>query len=209
MKLVDPDGDSLKLVGSDKYFNKALEQMNSKATNISFHINDDGFVTYSGEAKTDMEKYMVDILNSSEVIVNLSVQGNNYYPKPINNKYGTAFMGNAIRNDGTKVDAFQTINVLLSEKYDFLCKNSGNMIWHEISEAYEGGLISLSQNTNAKVAYLNEKNSIYETAHNRAGVFFPGNIDSDPFMTYFYFNRDFTNPSIIQTVLRSNYRYEK
>lgn len=106
-------------------------------------------------------------------------------------KYGTAFMGNAIRNDGTKVDAFQTINILLSEKYDFLCKNSGNMIWHELSEAYEGGLISLSQNTNAKVAYLNEKNNIYETAHNKAGVFSPGNIDSDPFMTYFYFNRDY------------------
>ena len=208
VKLVDPDGDSLKLVGDEKYYAKAIEQMEKQTNNLSFYVNNRGIVLFNGEAKTESEKYMINILSDPEVIVNLSVQGNNYIPKKINNKYGTAFMGNEIRDNGI-VDAFQSINVNLSEKYDKLCKNPGNMIWHEISEAYEGGHISLLYNTNAGVAYTNETNHIYETAHNKAGYYFPGNITSDHFMTYWHINKSSNPPEYKQVELRTNYRYEK
>ena len=208
VKLVDPMGDSLKLVGSDECKQHALSQMQSKTNNLTFSCNDDGTVSYSGSPKTKMEEYMASILDNDNIHINLEVQTTNYNKKG-NLKNGAGFYGNIISEDGNQVSTMQAINILASERYDRLCKNKGNMIWHEIAESFEGGIISLRNNTNAAPARFGMANSVYDAAHFNAGLFFPGNIISDHFMTYWYIDKSSNPPEYKQVELRTNYRYEK
>ncbi len=208
VKLVDPMGDSLKLVGSDECKQHALSQMQSKTNNLTFSCNDDGTVSYSGSPKTKMEEYMASILDNDNIHINLEVQTTNYNKKG-NLKNGAGFYGNIISEDGNQVSTMQAINILASERYDRLCKNKGNMIWHEIAESFEGGIISLRNNTNAAPARFGMANSVYDAAHFNAGLFFPGNITSDHFMTYWYIDKSSNPPEYKQVELRTNYRYEK
>lgn len=50
------------------------------------------------------------------------------------------------------------------------------MIWHEIAETYEGGLISLGKGVRSPAAIGGNDKTIYKEAHYNAGAFFPGSI---------------------------------
>lgn len=176
MNLVDPDGRELDIHGDDKMKAGALKQLQQKSTNMTFSLDENGKLEFSGEAKTKKEKYMASIIQSNKFHVNLTVQDNS------DNKGETfdigAFDGNTLSSDGKSVTAFQVINLKKSKEQDKLCENEGNMIWHEIAEAYEGGLISLSKGISAKPAIpRNGINLIYDKAHCNAGTYFPGKIN--------------------------------
>ena len=208
VKLVDPMGDSLKLVGSDECKQHALSQMQSKTNNLTFSCNDDGTVSYSGSPKTKMEEYMASILDNDNIHINLEVQTTNYNKKG-NLKNGAGFYGNIISEDGNQVSTMQAINILASERYDRLCKNKGNMIWHEIAESFEGGIISLRNNTNAAPARFGMANSVYDAAHFNAGLFFPGTIKYNVFFSSTYVSQNKGLYSIETMTLKTNYRYER
>ncbi len=208
VKLIDPMGDSLKLVGTDDCKKAALSQMKSKTNNLTFSYSDDGTVSYSGKPKTKMEMYMASILDNENILINLEVQETNYNPKG-NLKKGGGFFGNQISNDGITINTFQAINVLASKKYDRLCKNKGNMIWHEIAESYEGAVISLRNKTNATPARICSYNTIYTTAHYNAGKFFPGTIKCDIFNSFIYVSHNNGVYSLETMILKTNYRYER
>ena len=208
VKLIDPMGDSLKLVGTDDCKKAALSQMKSKTNNLTFSYSDDGTVSYSGNPKTEMEMYMASILDNENILINLEVQETNYNPKG-NLKKGGGFYGNQISDDGITINTFQAINVLASKKYDRLCKNKGNMIWHEIAESYEGAVISLRNKTNATPARIGSYNTIYTAAHYNAGKFFPGTIKCDIFSSFTYLSHNNGVYSLETMILKTNYRYER
>lgn len=49
----------------------------------------------------------------------------------------------------------------------------GQTIWHEISESFEGGIISINTGKEATKAYKGEPNTIYNQAHAKASRIFP------------------------------------
>ena len=207
VRLVDPNGDTLQLIGTEECKQKALQQMQYKSNNLRFTYDDRGIVTYEGNAQTKSEKYMEEILNSSDVSVLLDVQKNNNNPKGYISK-GGAFYGNRLNESEDAVTTFQAINIITSEKYDKMCKKPGNMIWHEISESYEGGKISLATHKSASPAIIGLYNSVYETAHLKAGRFFPGTIVPDEAFRVTFFSGLNSEPKL-QTLIFYNYRYER
>nr|MCR4815967.1 hypothetical protein [Bacteroidales bacterium] len=150
VKLVDPDGREVYINGDKKLIAEALRQIQQKSKNMVFSIDENGKLTFSGKAKTKTEKYMAQIIESSDVQVNLQVQDHSNYNGETIDIGG--FGGNTLSDDKKTVSTNQVINVARSAEQDKICKNLGNMIWHEISESYEGGAISLRTGKSAPAA---------------------------------------------------------
>ncbi len=176
VKLVDPDGRELYLIGEGECKEKALAQMNSATKHLQFSINEDGKVVCSGKALSRKERMMERIINSADVTVNLTVQDNDVIEGnslPIN-EAGGAYMGNSLNAEKDHVTTRQVVNVNSLAKYDNLTNKKGNLIWHEILESYYGGKTSLKIGVPSGDAL--ESYDRYEKAHNKAGWFFPGTI---------------------------------
>ena len=176
IKMIDPFGDTVFVTGDDVSKQEALRQIQQKSSNMTFSVDNNNMLTYEGKAKTRMEKYMKKIIESKNVNVYLYVQSNSEYNGRTIDFGG--FNGNMLNEDGSVVHASQVVNVKNSAKWDQECKNLGNAIWHEIAEAYEGGLISLDNQMNAQPALVGIENPIYSKAHYNAGEFFPGTIET-------------------------------
>ena len=175
VRLVDPKGDSLQLLGDPSCVDDALRQIQSMTNNMTFSIDDKGMVRFSGKAKTSKEKYIKQILESNEVNVHLFVQTSSYY-QGIKFDIG-GFLGCTLNIEKGYIDANQVINLNQSRKEDAQFKKKGNFIWHEITEAYEGGCISLAQGLGLPMA-TDVSDYYYFQSHVKAGQYFPGSINS-------------------------------
>ena len=149
--------------------------MQSMSKNLTFSYDENGNVSCKGDATTKKEEYMKEILENNSITVLLEVQNNSYNKKGIL-KDGGGFFGNKLNDSKDAVTTFQAINVNVSEKYDKRCKRPGNMIWHEIAESFEGGKISLGSGLNAVAYKYGSNNTVYLSAHRKAGRYFPGDI---------------------------------
>jgi len=176
VKLMDPDGNTIVVSGNEECVSEAIRQMQQKTSNLKFHINKDGSVSYSGKASTKSEKYMASIIDNNEIVVNLTAQSNSF------NKGKTfdfgAFDGNTLSEDGSQIEAYQIINVIKSRDTDRKCGNKGNAVWHEIAEAYEGGLLSKEYRISIPAAGSDPTEYFFSLAHTSAGRYFPGNVGS-------------------------------
>ena len=175
VKLTDPTGDSVTITGDAASKTEALRQIQQKSKNMIFSIDENNRLTYTGSARTEMEKYMAGIIDNKEVYVDLCLLNNSYY-NGIPLEAAGGFDGNTRSEDGKIAYASQVINIKGSDRWDKICKNLGNAIWHEISEAFEGGLISLELQQDASPALQGTQNPIFDQAHYKAGNFFPGTI---------------------------------
>lgn len=182
VKLVDPDGRDVYIIGDEKSKAEALRQIQQKSKNMTFSIDKNGKLSFEGEAKTKRERYMANIINSENVHVNLKVQNHSNHNGQTIDIGG--FDGNALSEDGKSITTFQVINVAKSGNQDIECDNLGNMIWHEISESYEGGLISLTNQKNAPPAIKGNDKTVYRKAHYAAGRFFPGTTNEGTVRDY-------------------------
>ena len=107
-------------------------------------------------------------------------------------KGGGSYCGNRLRynNDGGIIgtDAFQAININTMNRLDRLSWSTGELIWHEISEAFEGGLIAI--NKGMPYPPSNRPNTTYLDAHCAANSHFLGDIATDnkenPIMAILY-----------------------
>jgi RHS repeat-associated protein len=177
VKLVDPNGKDVYIIGDERMQKEALRQMQQKSQNMTFSIDKNGRLSFEGQAITEREKYMAGIIQSENVHVRLTVQDNSFYHGAHIEAAG-GFGGNVLSVDKKTVTAYQVLDVMESRKLDKQCNNNGNLIWHEISEAYEGGLISLKKGINAPAAFDGNDKTIFDEAHFKAGRFFPGTISS-------------------------------
>jgi RHS repeat-associated protein len=176
VKLLDPDGREVYITGDEKSKSEALRQIQQKSKNMIFSIDENGKLAFEGKARTKEEKYMKEIINSSNVTVDLCLlTSSDYNGVPLEAPGG--FDGNTLSDDGKTAYASQVINLIESDKWDKKCGNNlGNSIWHELSEAYEGGLISLKLTQDAPAAITGNDHTIYNQAHYNAGKYFPGTI---------------------------------
>ena len=183
IRLIDPSGDSIILRGdTEKAKSYGLEEMQKRTKNLTFEKNEQGYVICSGEAVTEEEKYMEKIIGSDEVIVNLWIQNTDIIKNASldggasqlkTDEGGGAFMGNRLSDDGQKVYGYQVLNASAAIKVDY---NSGTLIWHEIAESYEGGLISKKARTSCQYSNTENARSVYSKAHERANAYFSGNV---------------------------------
>ena len=70
-------------------------------------------------------------------------------------------MGNTYNEDGS-VDAYQEVNTEVFQKAEELTKDPGQLLMHEITEAYEGGVISQKNKSSADFAPDNNKGKVYK-----------------------------------------------
>ena len=174
VKLIDPDGREVILEGSDECRQKAIEMM-SQRSGLSFKVDEKGKVSYSGEAKTEIDKYIAKMIDNTEITVHLTVQESNY-DKDMAKIYGGCFDGNKFKPGTTdQIDCFQIVDLITAKENDLLVGESwlGQTIWHEIAEAFEGGRNSIKNKKEAEKAYDNETNLDYTQAHNAASRIFP------------------------------------
>ena len=175
VKLVDPDGREVYITGDEKSKEEALRQIQQKSKNMKFSIAENRKLTFEGKAKTKEEKYMKKIIDDNNVTVKLTVQMSN---KDDNGHEitGGSFDGNKFKSEEkNQIYAYQTVDVITANENDLKVGESwqGQTIWHEMAEAYEGGLISIKIGKEASKAFAGEKNSIYQSAHYLASKIFP------------------------------------
>ncbi len=176
VKLVDPNGQEVILEGSDECRQKAIEMM-SQRSSLSFTVDEKGKVAYFGEAKTDIDKYIVEMINNTDITVHLTVQESKY-DKDGAEIYGGCFDGNKFKPGTTdQINCFQTVDLITAKENDLLVGERwlGQTIWHEITEAFEGGRNSIKHQKEAEKAYEGENNPEYKQAHDEASRIFPAN----------------------------------
>ena len=178
IRVIDPNGDSILLKGEKGAIQYALKDMQKRTGNLKFRIDNNGYLLCEGDPKTDEEKYIQKMITDSYVISEITLQTNDEIRK-YNSKTsegGGSFLGNSleIMNDGKKkVRADQVINIIPMRDID---PKSANIIWHEISESYEGGLISLQRNKSCNINDMENFKDVYQQSHNNANYYFCGNI---------------------------------
>ena len=184
IRLTDPTGDTVVITGDHELVEKALSLIRLKSNNLYFSLEDGGQLKafQRGEELTAEEAYMLEIINSTEVKIDLRVLDNNHIAKGYTiNDGGGAYCGNILRYnaEGNVIgaDATQAININTISKFDKLLWSTGELIWHEISEAYEGGLIAI--NTKQYSTPSNGQSSTYFDAHCAASSHFLGDIKTD------------------------------
>ena len=184
LRLIDPSGDTVILSGDANLVDKALTQIRERSSSLYFSVEENGrlnAVQRSGTELTDDDKYMLNIINSDKVNVNLLVKDNDDVSKNLKIKYGGSYCGNNLKynnnNDIIGVDCIQAINVNTLGKLDRLTWSTGELIWHEISESYEGGLIAINNKWHSTPS--SEPGTTYKEAHCAANRHFLGDIGLD------------------------------
>lgn len=186
--------------------------MQSASKSLTFSLDETtGKVSCLGKPKTRQEKMMQSIVNSSDVTVNLIVQDHNKHRNG-GKIFGGSFDGNKFSNEKRNhVNAYQTINVNTSAKYDKLCNAPGRMIWHELTESYKGGLNTLSSGVEAVAGFQDAVNPQYIEAHSFANDYFPADIHytREGTLRIPDYSKGAIPPTYIEIVKRTNYYYGK
>ena len=178
IKIVDPDGDSIKLKGDATLIQYAVLDMQRRSENLKFDMGKNGIVKCSGEPISEEEEYMYEIISNNQICVNLNLQNNSKIRDNIELPDGSCdgFDGSDIFKDKegkTHADANQYVNVSAMKKIDQL--KNGDLIWHAISEAFEGAKMAIDLNSSVKFQDNNYQ-YVYQVSHNNANYRFCGNI---------------------------------
>ena len=173
VRLVDPDGREVIIDGTEKTW--VLKKLFSTYKNLNLTIDGSGKLQASIEKKTKLsvdEKHLLQAINSSKVSIHLTANNENNYTHPIEQKVlhsflGGAFMGNSLSQDGETVITYQFISKKLL-KSNYFSSDIGTVLGHEITESYQGGLLSIEKGVSAEPAKGNLPNEIYDLSHYRA-----------------------------------------
>ena len=178
MRLVDPDGDSIIVIGSQS--EEIVKQLQTNNMNVSIDRNgflkvnllDKGYPTLSDDEQVIYEAIVSDKLNMTIVAESSAVtkQGIHYFAMKDNGinyymetQYGGSFCG-AYKNDLTgKVDSYSFIDI---DYMTVLGYDQG--VVHEISENYHAGLLVLSQGENIPYADTKKTDERLRDSHRRA-----------------------------------------
>ena len=179
IKYVDLRGDSLTLTGAQR--DEALKQMQNKAGSAITLANTDGNVSYTinndkngnpMKLKGDAKR-LAEIIDHKTIKVNVSTRESSKTSTG-NLFIGGAFMGNKVTTDANGnviVNASQEVNPSVFARADAVTGKSGQLMMHEVTEAFEGAKIS--QKAGVGVGYATQADadnseSVYSRAHLRA-----------------------------------------
>ncbi len=141
-----------------------------------------GKISATGKAKTKSDKQLLAAINDKSITVNVTAS-NSTKTSTGANFTGGAFMGNEVTSNtvtsiiGSKpfktmectfntVTTQQEVNPTILGQMDSYFGSPGASILHEVTESYEGGLISNSSGVSSPHAGLT--GSVYEQAHEAA-----------------------------------------
>lgn len=168
IRFIDPDGRELVISGI--LSEDAMKQLQSKVGNgMTISMNESGQVSYSvaeGVELSEEAQRIATIIDNKSIIVNLETTDISD-----GSMLGGAFMGNQViigADDKVFVITNQVVNPNITGEIDGFMETPGKSMMHEVTESYEGALISQESRTSANPARRNETNEIYNTAHNRA-----------------------------------------
>jgi RHS repeat-associated protein len=169
--LVDPNGMDDDVVITGKAAREATNQLQAGLKNISITRDEStGKLSYDGTAKTKKEKEIANAIDSKEITNYVTAIDSKTF-KFNGETFGTnggSFLGNDVcedENGNTHVDTYQVVNPEML-KNNFTGGKSGKSMKHELSEAYQGGIISLKSGKSSPMS--GEAGSVYNTAHNKA-----------------------------------------
>ena len=166
VKVVDPNGDTVIVTGAaaDSY----IEGMNT--VNLTFSRNESGYVSYQGTPMTSLEKHLVAAVEDRNVFVNIcatnsrSIDNIGGVPDCMQTA-GGSFLGTVYENG--IVNTYQQVNPdIMIQSGNDIGVGRGMFEWHELTESYEAGIISLDYKYSSPRAGL--VGSIYNAAHDKA-----------------------------------------
>jgi len=165
MRFVDPDGmkaDDINIRGGKS--NEALSELQKSAgSSITLNKDANGKVSYTvnNNQFSAGASELIKIIDDHSV--NVEVKANDTYASSSNKLFiGGAFMGNSIQSDGTII-ANQEINPTVLQKFSDANNSPGTGTLHEVSEAYEGALLSRAQGVSSPESGVD--GSVYDQAH--------------------------------------------
>ena len=184
VKLVDPNGDTISLLGDD--WESALAHMQKHCPNLEISRGENGCLSYSykkgvkfnqkGAAiVSDEETMFCKVIDSKEVKVSLTANYKNVYTAKNGKQYksnmGGGFLGSTYNGNKT-ADAEQFVSMILLNKY-YASEDIGRLLLHEATEAYWGGERAIELQRNTCVPQSNifgqyEECGDYNYAHNKA-----------------------------------------
>ncbi len=181
LRYTDPTGMSADdVIIKGKEAQAAFDQLQASVQgDLTLSMDDNGKVTYeqtgNGKLSKDAQQ-LANAIDDHSVIVTATAE--NTKETSTGNLYiGGAFMGNEISNIGelaetgnSLVFASQEVNPKILGVADKENKTPGSLILHEITEAYQGGLLAKERGYSAKAAFgeaANDPNSIYNVSHHK------------------------------------------
>ena len=184
VRLVDPNGDSISLLGDD--WEKALAHIQKHCPHLEISRDVDGCLSYSykegvkynqkGETLlSDEETQFCKVIDSKEVKVSLTANYKNVYTanngKQYKSNMGGGFLGSKYNGNKT-ADAEQFVSMIILNKY-YASKDIGRVLLHEATEAYWGGKRAIELQRNTCIPQSNifgqyEECGDYNYAHNKA-----------------------------------------
>ncbi len=175
LKYVDLRGDSLTIAG--KQSEDAMNQLQARAGNsITLSMGDNGNISYTinndkngkpMKLKGDAKRLAAVIDHTS---INVNVTTRESSKTSTGNLFiGGAFMGNTVTNGS--VAASQEVNPSVFGRAEAVTGKPGQLMMHEVTEAFEGAKISQKAGVGvgpATQADADNLESVYSRAHNSA-----------------------------------------
>ena len=136
VKLVDPNGAEVWIIGDDVA--AALEQLQNQTT-LVLSLDEHGKLRYSGEAKSDIDKMIVDAINDEDISVNIISTKSNI----VGSENGGAYGGNSYENGSVCTDQYVCPSMLAAFDESVGDSKPGLTMVHELAESYYGGALAL------------------------------------------------------------------
>ena len=184
LRYIDPDGmiEEVYINGSEA--EQATKELQKSTSLTLSRDSKSGKISATGEAKTKGDKLLLSAINSKSVKVNVTATSNTN--TSTGNLYiGGAFMGNTVGNvttqstrmigkddpitttsTSTVATAEQEVNPSVLGTMSAAHGKPGADMLHEVTEAYQGGVISLGKGVSSPVD--GQPGSVYQQAHNSA-----------------------------------------
>ena len=152
VKLVDPNGEEIWLLGTEEERNNAFNDLQS-GTKLSLSMDENGLVsttggTINGEKISIADKKLLKAINDQNVRVDIFASPNN-----TENSAGGAYMGtyyDPMTNSASSCMNVNLAKISITERDNNA--NQGSGIMHEATEGYAAGLIAIKKASSIKEA---------------------------------------------------------
>ena len=170
LRFIDPDGmlEELYINSEEEGQAEAATRELQKSTNLQLTRDaETGKITATGEAKTIGDQELLEVINSTDVKVEVTATSTAQTSEG-DLFVGGAFMGNTVTKteDGNTVVAKQEVNPQVLGRMSKLNGAPGQDMLHEVTEAYAGGKISQASGVSSPNSKT--EGTVYTQAHNQA-----------------------------------------
>ena len=168
VKLVDPDGEEVWIIGDD--VEGALKQLQNQ-TGLKLSLSDDGKLSYTGKAETEIDNLIASAINDDNITVNMIANISNTFGD-VTTEVGGGYMGNTYEDGHVCTDQFVSTSLLADFDNSVGDAKTGLTMVHELAESYFGGQIALQRKESSPISGVG---CTYDEAHLKANKIAVGN----------------------------------